>query len=51
MGDRKLAASVHVHHEDGTTVVYQAGESVPAADAKLIKNDKAWAEPEAKSSK
>lgn len=43
---KKLTARVHLYREDGSYVVYAPGDSVPAADAKLITNPKAWGEDE-----
>jgi hypothetical protein len=40
----KLKTSVHVHEDDGTVVVYQAGDTVSAKHAKLISNPKVWAD-------
>lgn len=39
---KKLRTSVHVHTEDGGVKVYQAGDEVPAEDAKRITNPDVW---------
>jgi hypothetical protein len=41
-GKKVLAASVHVYDEERGTVVYSAGDTVPANHAKQITNEKAW---------
>lgn len=41
---KKLAVAVHVHQEDGSVVVYQAGDTPPADDSKRITNPAAWGE-------
>jgi hypothetical protein len=51
MAEKKLAATVHVHREDGTTVVYTPDDNVPAADAKLITHPRAWATSDSKPEK
>ncbi|MBN9209350.1 MAG: hypothetical protein J0H96_11890 [Microbacterium ginsengisoli] len=43
MTDRIAATAVHVHTEDGSSVVFAAGESVPKWAQKLITNDAVYA--------
>ena len=46
MAGKELATSVTVHHDDGTYTTYEAGDKVPAEDARLITNEAAWGETE-----
>lgn len=45
MAGRKLAVSVHLQRDE-EAVVYQAGDSPSAEDAKLIDNPDVWADDE-----
>lgn len=39
---KKLAVTVHVAQDDGTSRVYLPGDEVPAEDAKKITNPDVW---------
>lgn len=41
---RKLATTVYVHNEDGTSTAYGPDDTVPAEVAKKIDNPDVWVE-------